>query len=139
MLRVDRRRNVVGDDRAPPTGAHNGDDYIPWKDCVSLQLFVFFWRESSPVPRKLVVHSIVDSEHGDACVGEFGMEELTAKWAGAYGVRLVCSEFINSGRREFIASFGEQFDEGGGEERVGEFQGIAASYGATGPPAPIAP
>ena len=110
MLRVDRRRNVVWDDRAPATGAHNGDDHVAWKHRVALQLLVFLWPdESALVPGELVVHSIVDAEYGDASVGEFGVEKLAAKWARAYGMRLVCGEFINSGRRKPVASFTEQF------------------------------
>jgi hypothetical protein len=127
MLGVYRRRNVFRDDRAPTTCAHNGDDHVTGKHRVALQLFIFLWcDESALVPCEFVVHGVIDAEYGDASVGEFGVEELAAKWACAYGVWFVCGEFINSGRREPVASSTEKFDEGSREESVGEFESVAA-------------
>ena len=118
MLRVDRCGNVVRDNRAPPTGTHNGDDDVAWEYGIALQLFVFLWRdEPALAPCELVVHSVIDSEYGDASVGKFRMKKLTAKRAGAYGVRVVCSKFVNSERWKPVASFTEHFEKRGGEER----------------------
>src|ERR1035437_930849 len=133
MLRVDRRRNVVRDDCAPATSAHIGDDHVAWKHRVPLQLFVFLrGDESALVPCELVVHSVIDAEYSDAFVGEFGVEKLAAKWAGAYGVRSVCSEFNNSGPGEPVASFTEEFEEGGGKNSICNFEGVAAGGAAGG-------
>jgi hypothetical protein len=99
----------------------------PGNTGIALQLFVFFWRdEPTLAPCELIVHGVVDAEYGNASVGKFGVKKLTAERASAYGVRLICGEFINSGHGEPVSSFTKKPNEGGGDESVNEFEGITA-------------
>jgi hypothetical protein len=90
MLCVDRCWNIVRDDGAPATGAHNGDDHVAWENGIAFQLFVFLWSNKPPLtPCELVVYSVVDAEYGDASVGKFGVQKLAAKRPSANRLRFV--------------------------------------------------
>src|SRR5690242_12222541 len=86
MLGVDGRRNIVGYDSTPPAGAHDRDEYIAWMNSVAKQIFIlFFANVAAFCPLELVIDGVINAQDSNPAVNEFSMQELTAKWTGAYG------------------------------------------------------
>ncbi len=62
VLRVDRGRDVVRDDRATATCAHDRDQHISGVHFVALELPILFWCDEPALPpAKLISHGVVDA------------------------------------------------------------------------------
>lgn len=116
MLRVDRGRDVFGDDGSPPAGTHDRDQDIARMNGVASQRCVLRLRDVSRLrPAKLVRHGVVDPEHRDSFVDKLAVQQLTSEWPRAYSAAVRVHKVANCRCQPPIVGAN---DEHFGEQRV---------------------
>ena len=75
MLCVDCNRNVVWNDSAAPTSAHDCYEHILGPDGVPLELLIFRRGHLAAFsPAKFICNSVVNSQNSNAFVHKFAMK-----------------------------------------------------------------
>jgi len=84
MFSVDCCRDVVWDNCAAPTRAHDRNQHIAGMNRVPLKLLILFFGDEPVLPPpKMISDSIIDTEYGDTLIDKFTMQELASERASA--------------------------------------------------------